>query len=162
MAARPKSTGKATPFKPGQSGNPKGRPKGVPDRRNQWREALADELPNIVEQLKRRATNGDDTAIRLILERVAPPLRPQGPAVELPELLEADGLAAKAEAVLAAIAMGRLSVDAGRSLLDALGAVAKAVEVHELTRRVEALEATKHKPPRQNGGGSTGGRTHEP
>ncbi|MEZ5544253.1 MAG: DUF5681 domain-containing protein [Lysobacteraceae bacterium] len=140
MTEKPKRGGKATSFRPGQSGNPKGRPKGAPDRRNQWREALSDDLPNIVEQLKRRAANGDDFAIRLILDRVAAPLRPQGPTIELPELLAAEGLTAKAEAVLSAIASGRLPVDTGRALMESVAAVAKATEVQELTKRVDSLE----------------------
>lgn len=130
----------ATKFQKGCSGNAAGRPKGIKDKRLQWREALAEHLPELVDLLVAKAKAGDEFSIRLVLERVAPPLRPQGPTVELPDLLEAPTLSSKAEAILGAVASGRLPVDTGRGLLDALAAVAKAIEVEQLTARIEALE----------------------
>lgn len=140
MTDRPQSGRNDARYRPGRSGNPKGRPKGVPDRRNQWRVALAECLPDLIHQLERRAQNGDDFAIKLILERVAPPLRPDGIVVTLPELAVADSLTAKANAVFNAIGEGRIPVDAGRALIESLTNVARIAESDELAKRVEALE----------------------
>jgi hypothetical protein len=134
---------KTTRFEPGRSGNPKGRPRGVPDRRNEWRRALANYLPDLIDQLVTKATAGDEFAIKLILERVAAPLRPQSQTVTLPGMETAEGLAAKAEIVLEALAVGLLPIDAGRGLLEAISIVAKIAELDELMKRVEALEHTK-------------------
>jgi hypothetical protein len=127
-------------FKPGQSGNPKGRAPGSKDKRQRWREALAERLPDLIEQLEAKARAGDQFAIKMILERVAPPLRPQGPTVLIPELASAGTLVDKAEAILKATGEGLLPVDTARALLDSVAALAKIREVDDILRRVEALE----------------------
>lgn len=130
-------------FQPGKSGNPRGRPRGVPDRRSAWREALADHLPQLLDLLVVKAKAGDEFAIKAILERVAPPLRSQAQNVDLPAISGAVGLAAKAELVLIAIGDGSIPVDTGRALLEAIGTLAKITEVDELLKRVEKLESKK-------------------
>ncbi len=137
-----KSTGSQR-FQPGKSGNPKGRPRGVSDRRNAWREALLEHLPDLVDHLVKKAKAGDEFAIKLILERVAPPMRPCGQVAEVPGLDAARGLSAKADAVLGALGRGQISVDSGRALLDAIGAVAKITEIDDLLRRIEQHEQTQ-------------------
>ncbi len=65
------------PFRPGQSGNPAGRPKGSVNRQlAMLREAVEKVLPLVVE----RACNGDAEAQKIILERGLPKLKP----VEVP------------------------------------------------------------------------------
>jgi hypothetical protein len=128
-------------WKPGESGNPKGKPKGAKDRRTAWRTALADELPAIIARLVEAARAGDVQAAALILSRVAPPLRPQREPVELPALAKAGSLADQARAVLVAVATGALSTDQAGELLAALANAAAAIEVDELQARIAALEA---------------------
>ena len=63
-------------FKPGQSGNPKGKPKGA---RHKATLAALELLDGEAEALTRKAVDlaleGDTTALRLCLERIAPPAR---------------------------------------------------------------------------------------
>jgi len=63
-------------FKPGQSGNPRGKPKGA---RHKATLAALELLDGEAEALTRKAVDlaleGDTTALRLCLERIAPPAR---------------------------------------------------------------------------------------
>ncbi|MEA3299137.1 MAG: DUF5681 domain-containing protein [Pseudomonadota bacterium] len=127
-------------FKPGQSGNPKGKPVGAKSRYTEMREALADDLPALVERTKAAALEGDMTAMRLLLERTLPPVKAGAAAILLPELEDAATLTDKARAVVSAIGRGDIPPDIGANLMQSLGGLAKLVEVDELTRRVEALE----------------------
>lgn len=69
------TTGKKdTKWKPGQSGNPKGKPKGVGSVQK-LREEIGEQIPAIINQLLAAAKNGDVQAARLLLERVLPPLK---------------------------------------------------------------------------------------
>jgi hypothetical protein len=64
-------------FKPGQSGNPKGRPKGSYTKQLTALRQAADEiLPSLIEKAKA----GDMEAIRLIIDRAVPKLKPVTPA----------------------------------------------------------------------------------
>ena len=62
------------PFKPGQSGNPLGRPKGARNRATIAAEALLDgEAEALTRKAIELALDGDTTALRLCLERLMPP-----------------------------------------------------------------------------------------
>lgn len=129
-----------TQWKPGQSGNPSGRPPGtgkIEPLRAQIREAI----PDIITAMVDRAKDGDVGAARLLLERAIPAVKP----VQEPVKVDMDGatLTDKAGAILDAVSRGELAPMDVKALLDGLGAVAKVREFDELTRRVAALEARR-------------------
>lgn len=130
----------AAAWKPGQSGNPKGRPAGSGEVAK-LRAAIAGQVPAILQSLTAAALAGDVQAARLLLERTLPALKPaeQAQALHLP-----DGtLTTQGRAVLAAVAAGELAPGQGAALLGAIGTLARVAEVDELARRIEALEG-KH------------------
>ena len=108
------------------------------------RAAIAQAVPEILDRLVQQAREGDMQAIKLLLERTLPPLKPMALPEPLP--LRATGsLAERAEAVLAAMAAGQASPDAAETALAGLTALARLRLVDELEARVRALEA-KEKP----------------
>ena len=127
-------------FKPGKSGNPKGKPKGARDRRSVWREKLGGELDAVLERVVTAAKAGDMQAISLILSRTCPPLRARGEPVALPALSKAKSFSELARGILAAIAAGDISPDQGSDLLGAVVSATKIVESDELATRLAALE----------------------
>ena len=129
-------------FAPGNSASP-GRPPGRGPVA-EMRAALATDLDKIIDTLKAQALTGDAQAIRLILDRVLPALRP----VDMPTMLSlpAGGtLAEQARAVVQAAADGDLAPAQAAQIVTALGGVAKIIETTELLARIEALEA-RNKP----------------
>lgn len=133
------TTRKAPPkaWKPGQSGNPQGRPPGVGEV-SKLRAAIADRLPELLEKLMTQALEGDTAAARLLLERAVAPLKAaeQAQALSLP----IGSLTAQGRAVLASIADGQLAPGQGAALLGAIGTLARVSEIDELAARVAALE----------------------
>ena len=122
----------------GQSGNPGGRKPGT-GKVEKLRAALAKELPEILDALVAQAKAGDTSAIKLVLERTVPALRPVDMATAL-NLPAAGGLADQGRAVLAALAAGHLPANQAAGILQGLGNLAKLVELDELEKRVAALE----------------------
>lgn len=127
-------------WKPGQSGNPKGRKPGTSEVQK-LRAAIAAKVPEILNALLAQALEGDVAAARLLLERTVAPLK----AVEPPQPLTLpDGsLTEQGRAILAAVASAELAPSQGAALLGALGTLARVAEVDELAARVAALES-KH------------------
>lgn len=125
-------------YKPGQSGNPNGRPKGS-GVAGKLRKAIADQSPDIVEALIARAKDGDVYAARLLLDRICPPLKAQAQAVEVAGL-SAGKLAERATAALDAAAKGEVSPDTAAALVTAVGTLARIAEVEDLEKRLQALE----------------------
>ena len=136
------TTRKAPPkaWKPGQSGNPKGRPPGVGEV-SKLRAALAVDVPDILQTVVTAAKNGDTQAARLILERVLPALKAVEPM--RPLSLPDGSLTDQGRAVLASVAAGELAPGQGAALLGAIGTLARVSEIDELAARVAALE-TRH------------------
>lgn len=122
----------------GQSGNPRGRPKGSSST-GQLREAIASNLPEIIEELTNRAKNGDVAAARLLFERALPALKPVDTTIQL-TLPSDSGLVAQAEAVARAIASGALPSTQGAALLSGLTAIARLKEIDEIEARIAKLE----------------------
>ncbi len=125
-------------WKPGQSGNPKGKTPGSGELQK-LRASIAEHVPSILEQLVTAAQGGDIQAARLILERVLPPVKATEQAVELE--LPADGtLTTTGRAVLSAVASGDLAPSQGAALLGAIGSLARVIEIDELDARLTKLE----------------------
>ena len=124
-------------WKPGQSGNPKGRPKGSGDVAK-IRSAIATRIPELLEAMMQRALDGDVGAARLLLERTVAPLKAtdMGQPLNLPN----GTLTEQGRAVMAAVSAGDLAPSQGAALVGALGALARVAEVDELAARVAALE----------------------
>lgn len=136
------TTGKKdTKWKPGQSGNPKGKPKGVGSVQK-LREEIGEQIPAIINQLLAAAKNGDVQAARLLLERVLPPLK----AVEQasPLTLSDGSLTEQGRAVLAAVGAGELAPGQGAQLITAIGSLARVSEIDEIAARLAALEEKHH------------------
>ena len=133
----------AAAWKPGQSGNPKGRPAGTGEVAK-LRAAIADRVPELLAAMMARALEGDVGAARLLLERAIAPLKAaeQSQALSLP-----DGtLTEQGRAVLASVASGELAPGQGAALLGAIGTLARVTEIDELARRIEVLEEKNAKP----------------
>ena len=132
-------------WKPGQSGNPKGRARNS-GTVAQLRNSIEQHVPAIIEALVALAKIGDPQASRLLLERVVPAVKPIELAVILK--LPKDGtLTEKAEAVLAAAADGTLAPTQAAQLLTALATLAKVTEIDELASRIAKLEEKHHGAP---------------
>ncbi len=126
-------------WKPGESGNLKGRPPGTGGAAK-LRAAIQNDLPEILEAMARAAKGGDVQAARVLLDRVLPALKPETTPINLPEL-GAGTLVQRAEAVMRAVGNGELSHDAGAALVGAVAAVARIAELTELEARLTALES---------------------
>jgi len=129
---------KDTKFKPGQSGNPGGRPKGKTTAQKVRDMIGANDLKEIIGVLMVSAKNGDTAAAKLLLERACPALKPTALPVNVEYAPAA--LAEQGGNVIKATMSGDIPPDIGSQLITALANQAKIVEIDELTKRVEALE----------------------
>ena len=125
-------------FKPGQSGNPAGKPKGAKHASTKLRDAIASDLSAIVAALVEKAKDGDTAAAALLFSRTLPPLRPQSeaPEVELPGTTMNE----RAEAVTTAALAGQISPTGAAELMSLLTQQARIAEVSELAERLERIE----------------------
>ena len=128
-----------TKFKKGTSGNPKGRPMGIPDRRVAYRGLIEQHVPELLEVVQKAALSGDLTACRLLLDKVVPSVRPREVTTTLPEF--SGTLAARSEIILCAMAQGRLTPGEATNMLSALLAHSKVLETDKIVRRLDELEA---------------------
>ena len=63
------------PWKQGQSGNPKGRPRKSQKSMAQLRSQISEHLPDVIEVLADAAKSGDVQAARILVERCVPSMR---------------------------------------------------------------------------------------
>ena len=130
-------------WKAGESGNPAGRKPGI-GAVAKIRASIAEHVPALVAVLLERAKAGDIGAARLLLERTVAPLKAAEQAAPL--ALPAGNLTDQGRAVVAAIAAGELAPSQGAALLASIATLAKLIEVDELARRIEVLEARSESP----------------
>jgi len=132
---------KDTRFKPGQSGNPKGRKAGARSKTLLAFDAIGKkETEAIIKAMVDKAKDGDATAARTILDRVWPARRGARLSFDLPEIHTADDLPGAVGAVTQQVADGEISPDEGATIVTLLEAHRKAIETSELAARVAALE----------------------
>lgn len=125
-----------TTWKPGQSGNPHGRPSGT----ERVRQLLEDKREELVTRAVEMAMAGDAQVMRALLDRLAPAPRTQHPAVEIPGMPTNGTASEKAGAIVDAMGSGLISPDAGALMLGAIASAVKVREFEELEARLAALE----------------------
>ena len=121
-------------------GNP-GKPRGARHRATQAALALLD---GQAEALTRKAVDmalyGDVTALRLCLERIAPPRKDAPVTFALPAMTCARDAAHAAAAVLGAVSEGELTPTEGAHVMALVEAWRRTFETTELEARLAALE----------------------
>lgn len=107
--------------------------------RKQLREALNSMIPSAVTSLQKRVDEGDLGALQLIASRVLPV--PKSTMEPVKFSLPADSsLVEKCDAVMQAIATGKLPPDIGLNMMQALNGMAKVIETEELAKQIEELK----------------------
>ncbi|OTE96631.1 hypothetical protein BCS42_03880 [Crenothrix sp. D3] len=124
-------------FKKGVSGNAKGRPPANVATAAKVRKSIADDMPDILTKLIELAKGGDVQAIKLLLERVCPVLKPQAVPISIPF---AESLAEQGNVIIKATMAGQIPPDIGSQLITALANQAKIIEIDDLARRITELE----------------------
>lgn len=121
-------------------GNP-GKPKGTRHKATQAALALLEgEAEALTRKAVEAALEGDTTALRLCLERIAPPRKDAPVAFTLPPMQSARDAAQAAGAVLAAVAEGELTPTEGAHVMALVETYRRTLETTELEARVAALE----------------------
>lgn len=124
--------------------NKAGRPKGSPNKRTVIREALqetfADGEKGFWLAVATQAAGGDLQAMAMLADRLYPKMKPQGETITLSKPLDGS-LADNARTILELVAGGEIAPDTAKELLSALADVGKIIEVSELQKRLERLEA---------------------
>jgi len=121
-------------------GNP-GKPKGTRHKATRAALALLDgEAEALTRQAVTLALEGDTTALRLCLERIAPAKRDAPVTFDLPPMQSAADAAKAAGAVLDAVALGDLTPTEGAHIMGLVETYRRTLETTELEARVAALE----------------------
>jgi len=126
--------------RPFESGNP-GRPKGARHKVTIAVEAL---LQGEHEKLTRvaidKALEGDMVALRLCLERIAPPRKDAPVSISLPSVRTAADAVEASATVLDALTSGEVTPEEAGRVMTLLTAHKALVETCDLERRIEVLE----------------------
>jgi hypothetical protein len=131
-------------FKPGQSGNPAGKPVGARHKVTRAIEALMEGQADALTQTAiRKALEGDGVALRLCLERLAPPRKDTPIAFALPPIKTALDTVAASASLLDAVAAGEVTPDEAGRVMALLTAHKALVEAGDLEARISALEARR-------------------
>jgi hypothetical protein len=125
-------------FGPGNPGKPRG-------TRHKATVAALALLEGEADRLTRRAIEvaltGDVTALRLCLERIAPPRKDAPVMFPMPSMRSAGDAAKAAGAVLEAVADGELTPIEGAHVMGLVDAFRRTLEASEFEVRLAALEA---------------------
>jgi hypothetical protein len=125
-------------FEPGQSGNPAGRPVGVKDRRTELRDLLQPHAAALIKKAVDLALKGDTTALRLCLDRLCPPLKPQAEAV----VIDISGTPSEqAGQVVASAASGDITPDAAAAIMELLTAQVRIEDMTAVKADIEEIKA---------------------
>ena len=139
------------PFEKGQSGNPTGRPAGSRNKVSLAIDALLDgDAEAITQTAIKLAKAGDTVALRLCLDRIAPPRKDRPVPFALPKLHTAADAVSATAALVAAVAVGELTPSEAGELSKLVEAFTKVLHAHEIEERISRLEVAAGTRPRED------------
>ena len=125
----------------GQSGNPRGKPRGARNKVTVLAESLlAEEAEALVKKCVQLALEGQPVALKLCLERILPPIKERSIQLNLQaphtteEILHAMGQ------VFVHVVDGTIGPQEGNTLMNMFAATTKGIETFQLEQRLAALE----------------------
>jgi hypothetical protein len=133
QVAQRTSTGQ---FKPGASGNPAGRKPGLAAVRHQ----LEPHRKDLVQKLLSMALAGNEAALRIVFDRLAPLPRAQFEPTVIPGISPDKSMAENARAIVSAAGTGDISPDAAAAMLGAMADALRIVDADELEKRLRLME----------------------
>jgi Family of unknown function (DUF5681) len=138
-----KNQSKPWQFKPGQSGNPRGKPRGARHHATRIVEQLLDtDATLLAEKARDMALAGDTVALRLCLERLCPPRRSRPVNLDLPAIETLGDASAAVSQVVASMAAGELTPDEAASVIALIDAKRRILADVDLEVRISVLEAS--------------------
>jgi hypothetical protein len=131
-------------FKKGESGNPKGKPKGARHKTTQLAYAMMEgSLEAILDQVVAKAKAGDMLACRMIIDKIIPPQKDRTIAIELPPIASIDGVGRAQSEILQAVVDGDITPNEGERIAAIVDSRRRAIETVELEARITELEGRK-------------------
>ena len=134
------------PFEPGQSGNPAGKARGTRNKVTLAIEALLDgEAEALTRKAIELAKAGDMAALRLCMDRLAPPRKDRPVMFELPTITCAADAVKASAALVTAVAIGDLTPAEAGELGKLIEAYVRALEATDFAARLENLERANNR-----------------
>lgn len=140
------------PFRPGVSGNPRGRPVGARNRSIVFLEVITDQdLQTIAGKIVEKAKAGNLVAARLIFDRVAPAPKGRAVTIDLPTIKKWDGIDAVLrfyQRTIEAVTNGEISPAEGLeliALIEAQRATVKELRPEAMYRQPTAEQVSEQK-----------------
>jgi len=130
------------PFQKGQSGNPTGRPAGIPDKRRKIAESLESKAPAIWRKAVALALAGDGVALKIVCDRILPPLKSRAEPLRVNPDDFGDRPGDQAQGVIRAVFAGEISPD---TAADVMALIRTAVDVIVSTEVIERLAAIEER-----------------
>jgi uncharacterized protein DUF5681 len=131
-------------YKPGQCGNPQGRPKGaLGDRQKFFNDFIKPRRDDLLQKAYDLAIGGNESMLRLLLDRLIParptddPINVEMPAIDSKKI---DTLLQYGERVLKAISDNDITPDQGKSLMAVIESQRKNIEIASLSLRIDDIE----------------------
>jgi hypothetical protein len=129
-------------FLPGVSGNPAGRREGSRNRATlALQELLEGEGQKVIRRMVALALEGDPTALRLVAERLLPPMKDRPVSLELPAMDQPSDVAEAVRRALEAVASGEITPSEAETILKLLEAMRSALIDRKSDQHNEALDS---------------------
>lgn len=128
-------------FVKGQSGNPKGKPKGVRHTATQVSYALMEgNLEEVLATVIERAKSGDIAACKMVLDKVLPNTKDRLIALEIPLINDLNDVGNAQAEILQAVANGSITPNEGERVASIIEARRRSIESIDLEMRISQLE----------------------
>jgi hypothetical protein len=130
------------PFKPGNPGRPPGSKNKITQMVEQLAEGQAEQL---IQKVLELAQAGDVACLRMILDRLWPLRKGQPVNVVMPPINTPQDVVSAIASIWTGIRDGRLTPDEASALSIVVDRSVQAIELHDMTRRIAALEEARDK-----------------
>ena len=144
----PENSGKiqGNQFKPGQSGNPSGKPKGAKNHATRLAETLLDSrVKELVGKCVEMALEGDGQAMKVCMDRLIAPRKDRPVAINFPKIEKASDVTEASSRITEYVGIGTITPLEAQLLASVVEAHRKNLETANLEQRLQKLEERVNK-----------------